>query len=35
MGVKLTTLKKNSHFKICGILKLKKFKEISKIDPKF
>ncbi len=31
----LTTLKKHSYPKICGILKLKKFKELSKIDPRF
>jgi hypothetical protein len=29
----LTTLKKHSYFKICGILKLQNFKELSKIDP--
>ncbi len=31
----LATLKKHSYLKICGILKLSKFKELSKIDPKF
>jgi hypothetical protein len=31
----LTRLKKHSYFKICGIVKLWKFKELSKIDPKF
>jgi hypothetical protein len=31
----LTTLKKRSYFKIFGIIKLKKFKELSKIDLKF
>jgi hypothetical protein len=31
----LTTLKKHSYIKICGIVKLQKFKELSKIDPKF
>jgi len=29
----LTTLKKHSYLKICGILKLQNFKELSKIDP--
>jgi hypothetical protein len=29
----LTTLKNNSYPKICGILKLQNFKEVSKIDP--
>jgi hypothetical protein len=31
----LTTLKKHSYLKIYGIVKLEKFKELSKIDPKF
>jgi hypothetical protein len=31
----LTTLKKNSCPKTCGIVKLKKFKKLSKIDPEF
>jgi hypothetical protein len=31
----LTTLKKHSYLKICGILTFKKFKKLSKIDIKF
>ncbi len=31
----LATLKKHSHPKICVVLKLKKFKELSKIDLEF
>ncbi len=31
----LSTLKKHSNLKICGIVKLKKFKELSKIGSKF